>query len=96
MVTAANDSKTVDALLKLGVADYLVKPFTARRFQQALDKFCRQRSAIDTHSQRQPGGAGRPALRLLQSRGRPEGAPVPHSGADPDPSGPGPGGGLHL
>ena len=27
MVTAANDSKTVDALLKLGVADYLVKPF---------------------------------------------------------------------
>ena len=37
MVTAANDSKTVDALLKLGVADYLVKPFTARRFQQALD-----------------------------------------------------------
>lgn len=50
MVTAANDSKTVDALLKLGVADYLVKPFTARRFQQALDKFCRQRSAIDTHS----------------------------------------------
>ena len=28
MVTAANDSKTVDALLKLGVADYLVKPFT--------------------------------------------------------------------
>ena len=50
MVTAANDSKTVDALLKLGVADYLVKPFTARRFQQALDKFCRQRSAIATHS----------------------------------------------
>ena len=35
MVTAANDSKTVDALLKLGVADYLVKPFTPRRFQQA-------------------------------------------------------------
>ena len=46
MVTAANDSKTVDALLKLGVADYLVKPFTARRFQQALDTFCRQREAI--------------------------------------------------
>ena len=50
MVTAANDSKTVDALLKLGVMDYLVKPFTAQRFQQALDRFCRQRSAIATHS----------------------------------------------
>ena len=32
------------------MSDYLVKPFTARRFQQALDKFCRQRSAIATHS----------------------------------------------
>ena len=50
MVTAANDSKTVDALLKLGVADYLVKPFTARRFQQALDTFCRQREAISAHT----------------------------------------------
>ena len=46
MVTAANDSKTVDALLRLGVADYLVKPFTAQRFQQALDTFCRHREAV--------------------------------------------------
>ena len=50
MVTAANDSKTVDALLRLGVADYLVKPFTAQRFQQALDTFCRQREAISAHT----------------------------------------------
>ena len=28
MVTAANDPETVDALLKMGVVDYLVKPFT--------------------------------------------------------------------
>ena len=41
MVTAANDSRTVDALLKLGVTDYLVKPFTAQRCQQALDTFAR-------------------------------------------------------
>ena len=46
MVTAAHDVKTVDALLKLGVVDYLVKPFTRQRFQQALDAFCFQRSAI--------------------------------------------------
>ena len=46
MVTAANDSKTVDALLKLGVVDYLVKPFTFERFQQALDTFCRHREAV--------------------------------------------------
>ena len=36
MVTAANDTDTVDQLLKLGVVDYLVKPFTFERFQQAL------------------------------------------------------------
>ena len=40
MVTAANDTKTVDMLLKLGVVDYLVKPFTQQRFQQALDAYC--------------------------------------------------------
>ena len=49
MITAANDSKTVDALLKLGVVDYLVKPFAAQRFQQALDTFCQHREAITAH-----------------------------------------------
>lgn len=49
MVTAANDSKTVDALLKLGVTDYLVKPFAASRFQQALDTFCQHREAMLSH-----------------------------------------------
>ena len=46
MVTAANAGPTVDALLKMGVVDYLVKPFTAERFQQALDTFCRHREAL--------------------------------------------------
>ena len=46
MVTAANDAPTVDTLLKLGVVDYLVKPFTYERFQQALDNFCRHRDAV--------------------------------------------------
>lgn len=49
MVTAANDNKTVDALLKFGVSDYLVKPFTSQRFQQALDTFCRHRETISAH-----------------------------------------------
>lgn len=46
MVTAANDPETVDALLKMGVVDYLVKPFTCDRFQQALETFCRHRAAM--------------------------------------------------
>ena len=32
MVTAANAGPTVDALLKMGVVDYLMKPFTAERW----------------------------------------------------------------
>ena len=46
LVTAAQDARTVDALLKLGAVDYLVKPFTRRRFQQALDAFCLHREAV--------------------------------------------------
>lgn len=46
MVTAANDARTVDGLLKLGVVDYLVKPFTMERFQRALDTFCRHRETV--------------------------------------------------
>ena len=46
MITAANDIKTVDTLLKLGITDYLVKPFAALRFQQALDTFCQHKDAI--------------------------------------------------
>ncbi len=46
MVTAANDAKTIDTLLKLGVVDYLVKPFTYQRFQQALNTFCRYRETV--------------------------------------------------
>lgn len=39
MVTASNDKNTFDTTLKLGVIDYLVKPFVQQRFQQSLDKF---------------------------------------------------------
>ena len=46
MVTAANDVETVDAMLHLGVVDYLFKPFTQQRFQQALDRFCRHRETM--------------------------------------------------
>lgn len=47
MITAASDRETVDALLHLGVSDYLVKPFSLERFQQALDKFCAHRATME-------------------------------------------------
>lgn len=39
MVTASNDKKTLDNILRFGVIDYLVKPFVQERFQQALEKY---------------------------------------------------------
>ncbi|MCR5290358.1 MAG: response regulator [Treponema sp.] len=40
MVTAANDTVTLDDTMHLGVIDYLVKPFAFDRFQIALEKYC--------------------------------------------------------
>ena len=39
MVTAANDTSTLEATMNLGVLDYLIKPFTLERFQISLEKF---------------------------------------------------------
>ena len=47
VVTAAHETHMLDELLKMGIMDYLIKPFTAQRFQQALDGFCKQRAALE-------------------------------------------------
>lgn len=46
MVTAANDSASIEEALRLGVVDYLVKPFISSRFQQALDTFLSRQDAF--------------------------------------------------
>lgn len=38
-VTAANDTSTVKKLLRYGVVDYIVKPFTFERLKQALEQY---------------------------------------------------------
>ncbi|SDI48901.1 response regulator [Alteribacillus bidgolensis] len=43
-VTAANDTATIQDLLRAGVIDYIVKPFTFERMKRALTQY-RQRSA---------------------------------------------------
>ena len=55
VVTAAHDTKTLSELLKLGIVDYLVKPFTPQRFQQALDNFVQRRTTLQAqeHIQQQ-------------------------------------------
>lgn len=46
MVTAANDRESLEKAMRLGIIDYLVKPFTADRFRMALNKFAAQKSAL--------------------------------------------------
>lgn len=46
MVTAANDSVTIEEALRLGIVDYLVKPFHNSRFQQALENFLDRQDAF--------------------------------------------------
>lgn len=46
MVTAANDSASIEEALQLGVVDYLVKPFFNERFQQALETFLSRQDAF--------------------------------------------------
>lgn len=47
MVTAANDTSTLEETMHLGVIDYLVKPFALERFQVALEKFTAKMNAIN-------------------------------------------------
>jgi len=46
MITAANDTKSVDIALKLGIIDYLIKPFDYARFQQAIQKYFIKRNLV--------------------------------------------------
>lgn len=50
MVTAANDTATLEETMHLGVIDYLVKPFALERFQVALEKFTAKMNAINGSS----------------------------------------------
>lgn len=50
MVTAANDTSTIENTMHFGVMDYLVKPFSYERFNISLQKFLSQKSMIEQNS----------------------------------------------
>ena len=50
MVTAANDSATIEETMHLGVHDYLIKPFTFERFCSSLEKFKAKKQLLEENS----------------------------------------------
>lgn len=50
MVTAANDSSTIEETMHLGVIDYLIKPFAFERFQVALEKFIAHHTTLSKNN----------------------------------------------
>ena len=50
MVTAANDSNTIEETMHLGVIDYLIKPFAFERFQVALEKFIAHHTTLSKNN----------------------------------------------
>ena len=50
MVTAANEVEKVDESLRLGIVDYLVKPFEYDRFRKAVTKFLKKANILDQGS----------------------------------------------
>ena len=51
VVTAARDGHAVDDVTRLGVLDYLVKPFTPQRLRQSLSAFAIRRHTLSTRSE---------------------------------------------
>ena len=50
VVTASSDRSAVDQVTRLGVVDYLVKPFTPQRLRQSLSAFAIRRHTLTTRS----------------------------------------------
>lgn len=46
MVTAATEIQTVAEALQLGIVDYLIKPFSFARFQEAVQKYLRKEDVL--------------------------------------------------
>lgn len=47
MITAANDTSTIEETMHLGVLDYLIKPFAYERFNVSLQKFINKMRVLE-------------------------------------------------
>jgi len=48
MVTAATEMSMVDEALRLGIVDYLIKPFSFSRFQEAVQKYLSKKDLLSS------------------------------------------------
>ena len=67
MVTAANDVKNVEEALRLGIIDYLVKPFEYERFMEAIEKYRKK-----VHMLKDASTLNQDAIDSLVSAGAPQ------------------------
>jgi response regulator of citrate/malate metabolism len=51
VVTASREGETVNQVMRLGVVDYLVKPFEPQRLRQALTAFLMRQRTLSGHAQ---------------------------------------------
>ena len=58
MVTAATEIQTVAEALQLGIVDYLIKPFSFARFQEAVQKYLRKEDVLKHSHTANPDHAG--------------------------------------
>ena len=73
MVTAANEMAQVDQALRLGIVDYLIKPFEFERFRLAIDKFMARQNLLGQAGRVAQGAvdrltAARPAASSAEQR----------------------------
>lgn len=79
MMTAANDQQTLKEAVNYGVLDFLIKPFTFARFEQAMMKFTRLQVVDDKHTVSQQDldslfqGGGVAAPQTAQAKALPKG-----------------------
>ncbi|MEJ8545498.1 response regulator [Brevibacillus borstelensis] len=86
VITAAKDKPTIQTMLRSGVVDYIIKPFTFERIKQALESYrlyCKQLEADGTVSQEEvdqllfrTGIEGKSAAGMSSGEGLPSGEAV--------------------
>ena len=84
MVTAARDVATVQAAMRHGALQYLVKPFSFAGLRASLDAYATLRRTLDGRRPRSRPGRGRPDLRRPARRSGTV-APEPAQAATPEP-----------